>query len=718
MLLIYGVHYTIRNFMKIAFLLALSATFGNLFASTQAPNLFYLGPVKQIKTAIFHTWKPDNVKAVFVITPGFGENPNNTDLLELNEWKKYAFAHSMGLMLVDFSSTAIPPQGKDQNLVSIDGVSDVIKEGIAQEFKDNLPVFFYGRNDQSTQYVLSMISLAPDSLLGWCCNGPEFLKYCPHLPAGMPPGIVSCTTDSIRYDDAQKFFSLGRKNQNKWAWVSSQSSNSAKLRDFIGKYFLSLMNSPVGQWRNANTNEIVESNVADSDPIDTAWLPDSEIGNKWAELQTSRPDKPLVIEKDVDLSGHQLPNIQLYLKIPNGAKDASGVDGVMAYCTWTRERDTLVQQLSNDVDQPPEKIELPSVQMLRFASKHNLAVLTWSTPGDWDTGGNGDEIKGKAKLEVDRQFDLFAAGWEQGVSELCHDYKLPEDKYLLFGMSRGAQWAHRLLLRNPKRFLAINIHVSGSYDEPTEGGKKCLWLVTSGEADPGLPHSKQFYAGCQKMGYSILFKAPEGLGHEMRPDVDSLRNAFFEYALSIKNQSESPTDLSSIISLQNAKYVGDLVSQKVVPADKADQINLENQVYLPTDALADAWQIPPPLDLLEPTTSNSASVPTTVSKEIPLSSTPSIKTADGATPVALVPGVQDTSNSSASIDSTKVKSATVNASTKIETITPNGGHASMPLDIGAKLTIISINADGTVTAVSEFHFKGQVPQSCITIDKP
>lgn len=703
--------------MKIALLLALSAVCGNLFAADQDANLFYIGPIKQIKTAIIHTWKPASVKAVFVITPGFGEDPNSLDRLELSQWKQYAFAHSIGLMLVDFTSSSVLPQDKDQNLVSIDGVSDVIKEGIAQEFKDNLPVFFYGRNDQSTRYVLSMMSLAPDSLLGWCCNGPDFFKYYPHLPAAMPPGIVSCTTDSIRYDDAQKFFSLGRKNQNKWSWIGSQSSKSAKLRDFIGQYFVSLLDSHAGQWRNIKTREVVESTVADNDPMDTVWLPDPEIGNKWAELQADPPDKPLIIEKDVDLSGHQLPNIQLYLKIPNGAKDASGVDGVMAYCTWTRERDTLIQQLSNDLDQPPEKIELPSVQMLRFASRHNLAVLTWSTPGDWDTGGNGEDIKGKEKYAVDRQFDLFAAGWEQGVSELCRDYKLPEDKYLLFGMSRGAQWAHRLLLRNPKRFLAVSIHVSGSYDEPTEGGKNCLWLVTSGGEDPGLPHSKQFYASCQKMGYSILFKAPEGLGHQMRPDVDSLRDAFFEYALSIKKQGESPTDSSSIISLQNAKYVGDLDSQKVVTVDKADQINTGNQVYLPTDALANAWQIPPPPDLVEPAASNLVCVSSVTSKEIPPSLTPSIKT-DAAISATSLPIAQNSPNGSASTDPAKVQSATVTSVTRIEATTPSGGHASMPLDVGAKLTIISINDDGTVTAISEFHFKGQVSQKYITIDKP
>ncbi|MDB4793721.1 hypothetical protein OAG63_01675, partial [Methylacidiphilales bacterium] len=219
---------------------------------------------------------------------------------------------------------------------------------------------------------------------------------------------------------------------------------------------------------------------------------------------------------------------------------------------------------------------------VRFASKHNLALLTWSTPGTWSVGANSDEISQKDQADTDKEFDLFAAAWDKGVSQLCAEYKLPEDKYLLFGMSRGAQWAHRLALRDSKRFLAVNIHVSSSYDTPTPDGKTFLWLITSGERDPGLRASKLFYAQCEKLGYPMLFKASDGLGHEMRSDVDILRDAFFEYALSLKKAAHgSNIDVSSTMSVQKAKFIGDYENQKVVPVDKADQIKLENQIYLP-----------------------------------------------------------------------------------------------------------------------------------------
>jgi len=607
--------------MKTAILLIANLFCSSLFCFAQKTDSFSLGPDKQIKLAQFQAWKSDSVKAVLVITPSFGENPNNNDRVEIKEWKEYAHDHNMGLIFVDFTANSIPPQAKGDVLNAIEGTSEIVKQGVNQEFKTDVPIFLYGRNDQSTQYLLSMIDSNPDSFMGWCSNGPEFLKNLPSLTKATPPGIVVCTTDSIRYDDALKFFISGRKTKSNWTWLGYRSIDSPKIRDFVRQYFLALLDSPPGQWRNNNTGQPVSADVANNDLENTTWVPNPSIGDSWATLQVSNPKKPIIIEKEVDLSGHGLPNIQLYLRIPNGAQDASGVNGVLAYCTWTRERDTLIQQLSNDTEQPAEKIELPSVQMLRFAAKHNLAVLTWSTPGKWNVDENGDQLSEKDKLDVDRQFDLFAAAWEQGVSQLCDQYKLPQDKYLLFGMSRGAQWAHRLALRNPSRFWAINVHVSSSYDEPTEAGKKCLWLVTSGELDKGLEDSKRFYASCEKLGYPILFKAPNGLGHEMRSDVDAIRDAFFEYALSIENQTQNAdSDISDLISLKNAKYVGDYVSQKVVTVDHADEIKTENQVYLPTDALADAWRTPSSLDSSSPPSVSSSSTNTLVNPPPPSSS--------------------------------------------------------------------------------------------------
>lgn len=60
--------------------------------------------------------------------------------------------------------------------------------------------------------------------------------------------------------------------------------------------------------------------------------------------------------------------------------------------------------------------------------------------------------------------------------------------------------------------------------------------------------------------------------------------------------------------------------------------------------------------------------------------------------------------------------AVVTVETKIVTITSNGGHAAVPLSVGAKLIILSDNNDGTVSAQTDFGFKGTVSKSAIQMN--
>jgi len=708
--------------MKLTILLALNTLISVLVCHAQDADKFELDSRNQTVTAAFQAWKCDNPKGALVIIPAFPEVPSDSDTTEINEWKAYASANSLGLAFVNLTLNRVSPLNPDKSLNSIDGLSGLIKKGINQEYKTDVPIFLYARSDAANQDVLSMVSSDPNIFIGWYCSASPVFGSLLRLKTHTPPGIIACPTDSIWYDATQKLFLAARSMQT-WTWIPVKPIDLPNVRAFVGQYLLTLLNPVAGEWRKLSTHEVVEaSHVNDTPAEDLTWMPDDSIGNLWAKLAAIRSVAPTIVMKEIKLEGHDLPNIQIYLRIPNGAQDASGVDGVLAFCTWIQEKNNLVQQLTTDPDQPEDKLESPSVQMVRFAAKHNLALLTWSTPGKWSVGANSDEISAKDQADIDKEFDLFAAAWDKGISQLCAEYKLPEDKYLLFGMSRGAQWAHRLALRDTKRFLAVNAHVSSSYDMPTPDGKNFLWLITSGELDPGLRASKLFYAQCQKLGYPMLFKAPVGLGHEMRSDVDALRDAFFEYALSLKKAGQnSPINVSGVMSLQNAKFIGDYETQKVVAVDKADQVKPECQVYLPTDTLATAWQTPPPPDPVASASGSAATpIPATPSNSTENLSSVGVSTNAVSVPAAstITPATKEKSIEPESVPQDKPQTATVSVLTKIESTASLGGHASMPLDVGAKLTIISINADGTVTAISEFHFKGQVPQKCITIDKP
>jgi hypothetical protein len=64
----------------------------------------------------------------------------------------------------------------------------------------------------------------------------------------------------------------------------------------------------------------------------------------------------------------------------------------------------------------------------------------------------------------------------------------------------------------------------------------------------------------------------------------------------------------------------------------------------------------------------------------------------------------------------QTQTGTITSATEITTTTSNGGHAAMPLDVGEKVTILSVNDDGTVTAVNSVNFRGQLPRTAVSIN--
>ncbi|NJK92216.1 MAG: hypothetical protein HC904_10525 [Blastochloris sp.] len=263
-------------------------------------------------------------------------------------------------------------------------------------------------------------------------------------------------------------------------------------------------------------------------------LPSEQTAQAWSGLQSKRVGIPTVLEKIIQPKVDGLSPISFYLRLPPGAKDGTKLSGVIAYCTWVSDRKSLMQQLLYDTDRPEDQLRIPAVQMLKYASENNLAVLTWSTPGKWSAAKSSDELARKELKKVDDMFDDYAVMWEKGVAEFVKDTGIPESDYLLYGFSRGAQWAHRLALRKPERFWAINIHVNSSYDIPTAIGSECLWLVTTGDLEHGYAGGKRFYAQSMALGYPMIFKAQEKLGHSSCMEVETLRDLFFD--LPGKNQ--------------------------------------------------------------------------------------------------------------------------------------------------------------------------------------
>jgi hypothetical protein len=135
---------------------------------------------------------------------------------------------------------------------------------------------------------------------------------------------------------------------------------------------------------------------------------------------------------------------------------------------------------------------------------------------------NGDSFTIDANDEHDPNNSMEACSrtWKMGMDLLCRDYNLPDNGFLIYGESRGAQWAHRLVLRNPKKFLAVHININSSFEEPTPEASHCLWLVTTGELEPGSQAARIFYrkslaCSVEKLGSRRSPLTIEGVGQDL-----------------------------------------------------------------------------------------------------------------------------------------------------------------------------------------------------------
>lgn len=296
------------------------------------------------------------------------------------------------------------------------------------------------------------------------------------------------------------------------------------------------------------------------------------------------------------------PQMTLFLRMPNGISDPSDVKGVMVLSMiWYG-----IDVARRDMQQPELRGDYRG--LFRYANEHKLAILAWGGPAKhWDAGKNYDAMTEQAERSLDENLDNVADVWEKGVQEISEKYGLPKKDYLLWGVCRAAQWAHRLCLRKPDYFLATYLLIPGSFDKPTPEGSKVLWCLCTGERYGGYDNSLRWYKECRAMGYPIIYKAYEGLGHGTSGVSLGFAFKFFDFALTQKDQRDQydamrQSRISSFQytnsgralipwspAFQNPPFYGDIINQEMYPVAQADMIPEGLRTSLPTKELADYW---------------------------------------------------------------------------------------------------------------------------------
>ncbi len=272
--------------------------------------------------------------------------------------------------------------------------------------------------------------------------------------------------------------------------------------------------------------------------------------------------------------------INFALRMPPGWKQGGAVRGVMCVCTWKDTPDGVMGNLRG------------ASPLIQWAAKNNFALLSWSRLKFYTTGTSNDEMDEKTDDKWSEQFDVAARKWEYAIQQLTTKYRLPSKDFLIDGISGGAQTAHRLVLRKPQYFAAVHIHVNSSYDVPTPAARNIAWLVTTGEREFGYQASHRFYYSSLELGYAMIYKAGEGLGHSGSPEIDKLAVSFFDYMLPFlpDYRDKDPKGNGDALRLmRQPRYVGDWLNQQAFPFEKAHLVEGRYQTALPTREVAVAW---------------------------------------------------------------------------------------------------------------------------------
>ena len=290
-----------------------------------------------------------------------------------------------------------------------------------------------------------------------------------------------------------------------------------------------------------------------------------------------------LVEHTVKTKLKNYEQLTLFLLPPEGGK----INGVLCLSLLAKDAEEVRAQLLGKSERRSPK------RALLYAAQRNLAVVAWGARRLWDPSRNWDELSRAEAKKADADFDLVANAWDACINYFVKNHGLPPSGYLMMGSSGAAQYAQRLALRRPERFLAVHAHIASSFDVPVKKGASLLWCVTTGENELGYERSRKFFRAARDLYYPIVYKAYPGLGHEGNAKVTALGFACFDYALAEYERATrlnggKPTmpDWADIFS--SSPSVADIFNQAVYSKFDYLCVPVEFRMLLP-EALCGAW---------------------------------------------------------------------------------------------------------------------------------
>lgn len=203
---------------------------------------------------------------------------------------------------------------------------------------------------------------------------------------------------------------------------------------------------------------------------------------------------------------------------------------------------------------------------IRFAEERGLLLLA---PSFRTTPEELKRRKGYYYPELGSGRTLEAA-----LEKVRENTGVNVDKFLIFGFSAGAHFAHRYALWHPNRVRAFVAYSAAWWSEPEGSLSAVPALIMCGEGDSRHEATREFMEKALALELPWIWRAYRGTGHEMTPAVRRMSEVFLAH-----HASGEMTPM----------FAGDIQTYKFVPEKDKEAIPENMRVMLPSREVAEIW---------------------------------------------------------------------------------------------------------------------------------
>lgn len=525
-----------------------------------------------------------SAKGIVVLAPGC--NGDGSAFLKEEDWTGFARENGFILVACSFRSPAEELRAGGGYYRTASEFGAQVAAALKKLGAGRLPVFLYGFSG-GAHFTANFAESHPQLVRGWCAASFDEKGRTSFADdrqqVRRPSGIVACGADDQRLGICREYYSRGRSAGRKWTWLEVKDldhTRSPKIESFARIYFLALLKRKTpGVWLDIGSGEDVSNSNGSMREMQT-WLPDGETAALWRSLgggETTAGEQTGIIEYRAEIKHlKNYKRLTMFLRPPSSGR----TDGVL--CLSLLANSPLeVRELirSGESEQTKDAVE--------YAEANNLAIVAWGSRRLWDPKRNWDELPRAEAKRIDNDFDLAVQAWNEGIEHFAKNHGIARSGFLMRGFSASAQYAMRLAMRCPERFLAVHLQIPSSFDKPDPKAASILWCLTTGENEMGYKRSLAFFSAARKANYPFIYKAYPGLGHVSDTRARSLGFTCFDFARAEAAKAHGAPNMRSLFAA--SAHVADVYNQRSCRAAEADTIPPDNCMPVPSAEILQAW---------------------------------------------------------------------------------------------------------------------------------